>query len=77
MTYGDVVTKQTVEDWADGRGFDADDQIRLHLEERFSVSTIHVASAMDRGDFLLLMLSTDQWKEPREFALLADGALSW
>jgi hypothetical protein len=77
MTYDDVLTKQTVEDWADGRGFDADDQIRLHLEERFAVSSIHVVSAVDQGGFLLLQLTTDRWQAPREFALLPDGALSW
>jgi hypothetical protein len=77
ITYGDVVTKQSVEDWADDKGFDAEDQIRLHLEERFAVSSIHVVNAIDQGGFLLLQLTTNCWNEPREFALLADGALSW
>jgi hypothetical protein len=77
MTYADVVTKQAVENWADMKGFVAEDQLRLHLEERFGAHSIHVTSANDQGDFLVLELTTDQWEEPREFALLSDGALSW
>jgi hypothetical protein len=77
VTYADVVTKQVVENWADERGFVADDQLALHMEERFRAHRVHVESANDQGDFLVLHLATDQWDDPREFALLADGALSW
>jgi hypothetical protein len=77
LTYEDVVTKQLVEDWADDKGFDASDQLCLHLEERFDVAGIHVVSAVDKGDFLVLQLTTERWSEPREFGLLSDGSLSW
>jgi hypothetical protein len=77
VTYADVVTKQAVENWADERGLVAEEQLTLHLEERFGAHQIHVTSADDQGDFLVLHLTTDQWAEPREFALLSDGALSW
>lgn len=77
ITYEDVVTKHAVENWADDKGFVAEDQLRLHLEERFGAHCVHVTSANDQGDFLVLQLTTDCWEEPREFALLADGALSW
>ncbi|MBS0210440.1 MAG: hypothetical protein JSS27_15970 [Planctomycetes bacterium] len=77
ITYADVITKQAVQDWAGGKGFDAEDQICLHLKERFSVRSIQLIAAIDQGDFLLLQLTTDCWEEPREFALLSDGALSW
>lgn len=80
ITYADVVTKQAVENWADERGFIAEDQLRLHFEdrfERFGARSIHVAAAEDQGECLILQLTADCWAEPREFALLSDGALSW
>lgn len=77
ITYADVVTKQAVENWADERGLVAEDQLTMHLEERFGAHQVHVMSVDDQGDFLVLHLTTEQWTEPREFALLPDGALSW
>jgi len=77
ITYADVATKQALESWADGKGFIAEDQLVLHLEERFGVSAIHVTTTIDQGDFLVLQLTTNCWEDPREFALLSDGALSW
>lgn len=77
VTYADIVTKQAVENWADARGLVAEDQLTRHLEERFGAHQVHVTSVDDHGDFLLLHLTTDQWTDPREFALLPDGALSW
>lgn len=77
LTYEDVVTKQLVEDWADDKGFNASDQLCLHLEERFDVAEIHVVAAVNQGDFLMLRLTTERWAEPREFGLLSDGSLTW
>jgi hypothetical protein len=77
ITYADVLTKQLVEDWADDKGFNAAEQLCLHLEERFHVNTIEVVAAIDHGDFLILQLTANQWHEPREFGLLSNGSLTW
>ena len=77
ITYKDIATKQIIEKWADDKGFVAEEQLALHMEERFRVTSIHVVAAVDQGDFLLVRLVTDCWQEAREFALLPDGALSW
>jgi len=77
ISYTDIVTKQAVEDWADDKGFVAEDQLSLHMEEKFGAHSVHVTDANDQGDFLILQVTTDCWEEPREFALLPDGALSW
>lgn len=77
IAFQDVVTKQMVENWADDKGFIASEEICLHLEERFEVQRVVVHQAEDKGDFLSLMISTDQWSEPREFALTSAGSLAW
>ncbi len=77
ITYADVVTKQVVEDWADDKGFNAADQLCLHLEERFHVNTIEVVAVIDQSDFLILQVTTDQWQDAREFGLLSNGSLAW
>lgn len=80
ITYADVVTKQAVEDWAEVRGFSAEEQLSMHFEERFErfgASSIHITAAEDQGECLILQLTTDRWEEPKEFALLSDGSLSW
>ena len=77
VRFADVLVKQLVQDWGDEKGFDADERISLHMEERFGVESIHVAAARDEEDHLLLEIATDQWAEPREFALLSDGSLAW
>lgn len=77
VKFENVLTKQLVEDWADARGFSAVDEVSLHLEERFGVETIVIHKADDKGDFLLLQMSTDQWRDPQEFALMPTGSLAW
>lgn len=77
IEFEDVLTKQLVDDWADARGFIAADEISLHLEERFGVERIVIHNADDQGDFLLLKISTDQWTDQREFALMSTGSLAW
>jgi hypothetical protein len=77
ISYTDVVTKQLVENWADDKGFVAEEEIYTHLQERFGVQTINVIHAKDEGEFLMLTLTTDCWQEPREFALLSNGSLAW
>lgn len=77
VAYADVVTKQVVENWADERGLVAEDQRAVHLKERFRRHRIHVTSANEQGDVLVVHLTTDPWAEPREFALLSDSAFSW
>lgn len=77
MTYENVIAKQLIECWGGGKGFDAADQIRLHLEVRFDAGEIHIISAADHGSFLMLRVATDKWVEPREFGLLSDGSFVW
>lgn len=77
ITYADGLTKQMTENWADNKGFDAAEQIALHLEDRFSVNHVHVVEARDEGAFLMLRLTTDHWSKPREFVLLDTGSLAW
>ncbi len=77
ITYGDVLIKQLIENWGDNRGFSAAEKIGLNIEDRFSVTQIHVVEAKDEGAFLMLRMTTDRWSEPREFAILDDGSLAW
>ncbi len=77
ITFADVLIKQMIEDWGDNKAFDAAEQILLHMQERFSVSAVHVVEARDEGAFLILRLTTVCWSEPREFALLGNGSLAW
>ncbi len=77
IEFEDVLTKQLVDDWAHDRGFVAVEEICLHLEERFEVERIVIHNADDQGDFLLLKISTDQWADQREFALMSTGSLAW
>jgi hypothetical protein len=49
----------------------------LNMEDRFSVSCVHIAEVRDEGAFLMLRVTTDHWNEPREFALLDTGSLAW
>jgi hypothetical protein len=77
ITYKDVTTRQVVDAWGKDKDFVVEEQLTLHLEERFGISSVHVIAAIDQGDFVLLQLTTNCWREPREFALLSDGALSW
>ncbi len=71
------LTKQSVEDWADARGFLAEDRISLHLEELFGIERIVIHSADNQGEFLLLKVSSEQWTDQREFALMPTGSLAW
>ena len=77
VEFDDVLTKQLVEEWADLRGFIAVDEVSLHLEDRFGVESVVIHNADNKGDFLLLQISTDQWRDPREFALMPTGSLAW
>jgi hypothetical protein len=77
ISYRDVVTKQLVENWADDKGIVAEEEICTHLQERFGVQVVNLIHAKDEGEFLLLILTTDCWQEPREFALLSSGSLAW
>jgi hypothetical protein len=77
VSYTDVITKQLAENWGDEKGFDAAEQICMHLQERFGIKSIRLIQAKDNGEFLLLTLTTDCWQEAREFALLSNGSLSW
>lgn len=77
ITFADPTTQQLVQDWADDKEFVAMEQIAMHLEERFRVAAIHVVSATNQGDFLMLRITTDRWHEPREFGMLSNGSLTW
>ena len=77
VSFADFLIKRRVEGWGRDKGFDATDQIRVHFYERFQVAKIEVVETIDNGDFLTLQATTDQWTEPREFALLSNGSLAW
>ncbi len=77
IAYADVLTKRMIEHWGDKKGFDAAERIKLHMEDRFSVSRVHIVEARDEGAFLALCMTTDRWSEPREYALLDNGSLAW
>ncbi|MGO8691354.1 MAG: hypothetical protein ACLQLG_17160 [Thermoguttaceae bacterium] len=77
ITYADALIKQLLDDWGDDKEFDAAEQIALHMEERFSVTAVDVVKAANKGTFLIFWVSTDRWKEPREFSLLDNGSLAW
>ena len=77
ITFADVLTKQLVQDWGDVSNLDAEEAIALHFEERFGVKKIHVESARDDGEALMLKVVTDLWSAPREYALLREGSLIW
>jgi len=73
ITYADVLTKQLIENWGDNKGFNAVEQIMLNMEDRFSVSCVHIAEVRDEGAFLMLRVTTDHWNEPREGRKRGDG----
>lgn len=77
ITFEEFETKQAVENWAMAWGLVAEVQLGLHFEERFSAKHVHVLSAEDKGEILVLQLTTDKWQEPKDFALLTDGSLCW
>jgi hypothetical protein len=77
ITYADILMKEMIKNWGDNRGLDVADQIGSNMEDRFSVSEIHVVEARDQGAFLTLRVTTDRWSKPREFALLDSGSLAW
>ncbi|MGA2066674.1 MAG: hypothetical protein ABSG86_16985 [Thermoguttaceae bacterium] len=49
ITYADVLTRQLIENWGDNKGFNAVEQIMLNMEDRFSVSCVHIAEVRDEG----------------------------
>ncbi len=75
--YANVLFKQLVENWCDDKGFDAQETIAMHMEERFEVKIIHILEVENEGEWLILRMTTDLWQEPREFALLSSGTLAW
>lgn len=77
VEFENVLTKQSVEDWADAREFIAKDMISLHYEEKFGVERVMIHSVDNQDDFLLLKVSTDQWSDHREFVLTSTGSLAW
>ncbi len=77
VAYDDDYTEQIVEEWASEQGFIAEEQICLHLAERFDASSIRFVTAEDHGDFLALQVWADCWEGQREFVLMPDGAISW
>ena len=77
VAYEDAATKHAMESWADDKEFAAEEQLVMHLEERFDVTRVRVLSAETHPGFLMLRLLADSWDEPREFALMDDGAISW
>jgi len=77
VTFANVLTKQLLQDWGDVSHIDAEEAIVLHFEERFDVKNIHVESARDDGEHLLLNVATDLWSVPREYALSREGSLIW
>ncbi len=77
ISYLDVPTKQVIDNWGDKNGFDAAERIKQRMEDRFSVSWVHIVEARDEGAFLALRMTTDRWSEPREYALLDNGSLAW
>jgi hypothetical protein len=77
ITYADILMKHLIDNWGDKKGFKAAEQIALSMEDRFSVSWVHVVESKDEGAFLMLRMTTDSWSEPREFALMDNGSLAW
>jgi hypothetical protein len=77
ISYADVLSKQLVENWGDNKGFDAEETILMHLEERFEVEQFEIVRAKDEGDQLILEISAEQWEKPKEFGLLSNGSLVW
>jgi hypothetical protein len=77
ICFSNPVTRQIVEKWALRREFVFDEELGIHMGERFGVKSVEVVSAVIQGEDLLLQLTTDLWLEPREFALLSSGSLVW
>ncbi len=77
ISYADVLSKQLVENWGDDKGFDAQETIAAHMQERFEVKTIHILEVKDEREQLMLQITTELWEKPREFALLSSGSLAW
>lgn len=77
VSFSDVISKEVVENWGDDKSFDAKEALVTHMEERFEAKTINILEARDEGEQLILLITTDLWEEPREFALFSSGSLVW
>ncbi len=77
ISFVDQNSKVLLETWGGSKGFDAKEALVAHMQERFEVQTIDIVEAKDDGDQLILLIRTDLWNKPREFALLSSGSLVW
>jgi hypothetical protein len=77
VTYSDIMVKQRIEAWAEGLDFDPEEQIFMLLEDKFGAKVVSVIDSQPEGDAMMLIVGTDVWIEPREFALLKNGSLAW
>ena len=75
ITYSDIICKQRVETWADGLPFDPEEQILMLLEAKFDTTAFNIVDANIKDDFILLLIESPLWKEPKEFGLLKTGSL--
>ena len=75
ISYSNIVIKQRIEAWAEGLEFDPEEQILMLLEDKYGAMNVAVVDAYPDHECLMLKLTTDLWKQPREFALLKSGSL--
>jgi hypothetical protein len=77
INYANVLIKQRVEAWAEGLEFDPEEQLLMLLEDKYRTASFTVVDACAEDECLMLKVTTDLWKEPKEFALLRNGSLAW
>lgn len=77
VTYAHAALKRSLENWADGKPFDASEQISISLADRFGATEVAVEQVLPNSRFVELMIRSDAWCGPRQFALLDSGSLAW
>lgn len=77
VEYADAGVAQRVSVWAKTSGINAEEQLLLHLGEKFGIQEMNILKAQEDGDSLLILVATKQWNSPREFALLSNGSFVW
>jgi hypothetical protein len=77
ITYSSVIVKQQIEVWGEGLEFDPEEQVIMLLEDKFGPSHFNIADARPEQDCMILIVESNAWEGPKEFALLKSGSLAW
>lgn len=76
VTYAHAALMRSLENWADGKPFDASEQISISLADRFGATEVTVEQVLPSSGFVELMIRSDAWCGPRKFSLIDAGSFA-